>query len=229
MTRAASRSAADLPADGDESLTARAYRIIERSLIVGGLRPGDVLSEPALMAATGCGRTPVREAIQRLARAHLLTIVPYHGAFVAPVDPRTQMKVLEMRRELDPVVAAAACRRVDAAARRRLHGLAARLRRGLADGDNLVVVEVDGEFKRLLLRLCGNPHLARTMEPVYAVARRFYFSTVVEPDLEVGRRHIAHIERVAGGDPAAAAAAASDFVAAIDALTRAAMMTSALR
>ena len=210
----------------DENLTARAYRIIERSIIVGELQPGAVLSEPELMAATGCGRTPVREAIQRLARSHLLTIVPYHGAFVAPVDPRIQMKILEMRRELDPVVAAAAAARADATVKRRLAQLASKLTQGLTEGDNLVVVEVDGEFKTLLMRASGNPHLARTLEPIYAVARRFYFSAVATPNREVGRRHIAYIESVASGDPKAAAAAAHAFVSAIEALTRSLMMAA---
>lgn len=209
-----------------ESLAARAYRLIERAIVVGDLRPGAVLSEPRLIALTACGRTPVREAVQRLARNHLLSIVPYHGAFVAPIDPRIQMKVLEMRRELDPVVAAAACRGLDDADRAHLRALAVTLRKGLAQGDNRVVVEVDGAFKTVVMRACGNPHLARTLEPIYAVARRYYFSAVQTPNLEVGGRHLDYIEQVAGGTPAAAAAAAAAFVAAIDALTRAVMLAA---
>jgi len=217
-------SAGPPPAAGEEPLSDRAYRIIERRIIVGALAPGAVLSEPELMASTGCGRTPVREAIQRLARNHLLRIVPYHGAFVAPVDPRTQMKVLEMRRELDPVVAAAAAVRADPETRRSLRQLSGRLARGVASGDNMVVVEVDGAFKTLVMRSCGNPHLVRTLEPIYAVARRFYFNAVATPNREVGRRHIAYIDAVADGVPGSAANAAAAFVAAIADLTRGLML-----
>src|SRR5271154_1043638 len=53
-------------AAGAESLTERAYRAIEEQIVTLQLKPGDVLSEQMLSATFGFGRTPVREALQRL-------------------------------------------------------------------------------------------------------------------------------------------------------------------
>jgi DNA-binding GntR family transcriptional regulator len=200
--------------------TDAAYEAIERSIVLGELKPGGFLSEPDLIRRTGFGRTPVREALQRLAGTHLVTIVPRRGAFVSQLDALAQLPLIEMRRELDPVVAAAAAGRADVASRQRMTALVAPLRAALATGDNATVVEVDATFKRLVLAACGNPFLARALAPVYAAARRFYFAIAVQPSPAVTARHVALIEAVAAGDGRKAAAAATAFLAEIERLTR---------
>ena len=84
-----------------ETLTEQAYRLIEEQVVTLRLKPGDVLSEQMLSATFKIGRTPIREALQRLAREGLVTILPRKGILVSDINPRTQLLVLEVRRELE--------------------------------------------------------------------------------------------------------------------------------
>ncbi|MFZ0100934.1 MAG: GntR family transcriptional regulator, partial [Pseudolabrys sp.] len=63
----------------NETLTEQAYRLIEEQIVTLRLKPGDVLSEQMLSATFDIGRTPIREALQRLAREGLITVLPRKG------------------------------------------------------------------------------------------------------------------------------------------------------
>ncbi|MCP4204518.1 MAG: GntR family transcriptional regulator [bacterium] len=52
------------------------------------LRPGSKLDEAAIVKSLGVSRTPVREAIVRLASEQLVTLLPNRGAQVAPLERR---------------------------------------------------------------------------------------------------------------------------------------------
>ena len=84
-----------------ETLTEQAYRLIEEQIVTLRLKPGDVLSEQMLSAMFKIGRTPIREALQRLAREGLITILPRKGILVSDINPRNQLLVLEVRREIE--------------------------------------------------------------------------------------------------------------------------------
>jgi DNA-binding GntR family transcriptional regulator len=84
-----------------ETLTEQAYRLIEEQIVTLRLKPGDVLSEQMMSAMFKIGRTPIREALQRLAREGLITILPRKGILVSDINPRNQLLVLEVRREIE--------------------------------------------------------------------------------------------------------------------------------
>ena len=65
------------------SLSARAYQQIRRMIIRLELAPGDVVREDELQRQLGIGRTPIREALQRLAREQFVTVMPRRGMFVS--------------------------------------------------------------------------------------------------------------------------------------------------
>jgi len=79
-----------------ESLTEQAYRVIEEQIVTLRLKPGDVLSEQFLCVSTKFGRTPIREALQRLSREGLITILPRKGVLVSDINPRSQLLLLEV-------------------------------------------------------------------------------------------------------------------------------------
>ena len=118
------RSAKGRAASG-ETLTEQAYRAIEEQIVTLRLKPGEVLSEQMLSATFEIGRTPIREALQRLAREGLVTILPRKGILVSDINPRNQLLVLEVRRELERLLSRAGAERAtDGAAR----AVSARLR-----------------------------------------------------------------------------------------------------
>jgi DNA-binding GntR family transcriptional regulator len=92
-------------AEGSRSLTDQAYRRIEELIVTLRLQPGEVLSESALSAMLGIGRTPIREAIQRLAGEGLVTVLPRKGLLVSDINPRRQLLLLELRREIERLLA----------------------------------------------------------------------------------------------------------------------------
>ena len=70
-----------------ETLTEQAYRQLEEQIVTLRLKPGEFLSEYALAEGLAIGRTPIREALQRLAREGLVTILPRKGILVSETDP----------------------------------------------------------------------------------------------------------------------------------------------
>ena len=122
-----------------ETLTDLAYRKLEEEIVTLRIAPGTVVSEAILSRRLGVGRTPVREALQRLAREWLVVIMPRRGIVVSEIDPVRQLRLLEARREIERFLARSAARRATAAAAqpvrrdRRRHG-----RRGAARGRDRV-------------------------------------------------------------------------------------------
>ena len=94
-----------------EMLTDRAYRLLEEEIVTLALAPGAVVSEAILSNRLGVGRTPIREALQRLAREHLVQILPRRGVIVSEIDVVKQLRLIETRRELERLLARSAARR----------------------------------------------------------------------------------------------------------------------
>lgn len=87
-----------------DSLAHRAYRLLEEKLVTLALPPGSMVSEGELIEMTGFGRTPVREAIQRLAHQEFFDIVPRRGLLVTPVTHSNMLHILEARRPLERLI-----------------------------------------------------------------------------------------------------------------------------
>ncbi|MFT6293427.1 MAG: DNA-binding GntR family transcriptional regulator, partial [Ilumatobacter sp.] len=68
------------------SLAERAYDEIRRLIIRLDLAPGDVVREADLQVTLDMSRTPIREALQRLARDHFVTVIPRRGMFVSAIE-----------------------------------------------------------------------------------------------------------------------------------------------
>src|SRR3546814_801032 len=95
----------------ESSLTEQAYTALEEMIITLQLAPGSAVSEAGLSELLGIGRTPIREALQRLARERLITILPQRGVLVSEINVGTQLRLLEVRRELERLIARCAARR----------------------------------------------------------------------------------------------------------------------
>src|SRR5260370_40270081 len=90
---------------GDVTLTDKAYAQIEELIVTLQLPPGTVLSELVLADRLGIGRTPIREALQRLSRDRRVNILPRRGVLVSQIDLRSQLRLLEVGRPLARVMA----------------------------------------------------------------------------------------------------------------------------
>jgi DNA-binding GntR family transcriptional regulator len=91
-------SVVDLAAD-------RAYLAIRGLIVSLALPPAAVIDERELMQRLGLGRTPVREALRRLAQEQLVEVFPRRGMFVTNVDVRDLARISEVRLALEPEAA----------------------------------------------------------------------------------------------------------------------------
>ena len=191
------------------SLSEQAFAALEEMIVTLQLAPGTLWSEAALSEMLGIGRTPVREAVQRLAEDHLVVIMRRHGIRIAEVNEQEQLLVLETRRELERLIATRAARRAGAGDKQALSSMAQAL---LAAGEAGDVVEMLRQYfaaKRFMARCAGNRFSEQAIAPLYILSRRFYFSHHQELDnlVEVARLHAELLRAIASGDEHEAAAA----------------------
>lgn len=202
-----------------ESLAEQAYRKLEEQIVTLELAPGAQLTEGSLGARLGLGRTPVREALKRLATEHLVQISPRRGVVVAEVNVEQQLMVLEVRRELERLIAGRAAARATPAERRRLSDMALAMERAGAKDDWLAFLRLDREFNLFVAQCAHNQYAASAIAPLHALSRRFWCMHYRETgDLPFSAGAHADIMRaVAAGDAAGAERAADrliDFAAA---------------
>jgi DNA-binding GntR family transcriptional regulator len=171
--RPASRSVAAAPPKG--SLTEQAYAMIEEAIVTLRIAPGSAVSEQALSEMTGIGRTPVREAIQRLAREHLVQVLPQRGLLVSPIDVSKQLRLLETRREIERLVCRSAARRATDVQKKRFAELAAEFMRASAGNDDVTFIRADREFNELCLAAARNEFAEGAMRMLHGLSRRFWY------------------------------------------------------
>lgn len=227
MSQATRRKARSLGEDTtdltDETLTDRAYRAIEEQIVTLKLAPGAVISEAMLSKRLKIGRTPIREAIQRLARERLMVIMPRRGIMVSEVNIQTQLRLLEVRRELERLIARGAAKRATEAERIRFAAIAAGMEKAGHGNDETVFMRLDREFNLLGLQAARNEFAAGAMVLMQGLSRRFWYIHYKEAaDLPLAARLHADIARaIAGGDKEGAAKASDRLMDYIEAFTRA--------
>lgn len=159
----------------DESQSQYAYRAIEEMIVTLALPPGSRISEKSLSAELGIGRTPVREALQRLAYERTIKVQPRSGALVSEIDIAEHFKLIEVRRELERILIGRAARLAEPAARHRLLELAERFEDAAQQEDDSIFIPTDAEFNALVAETARNDYAAAAMRPLQAQTRRFWY------------------------------------------------------
>jgi DNA-binding GntR family transcriptional regulator len=196
------------PAGGAPNLSDQAYKALEELLVTAQLEPGSIWSEPALSELTGFGRSPVREALQRLTSDHLVVPLRRHGFRITEVQVEEQLLVLEARRELERLVSIFAARRASVSEREIHLEVAQQLRRAGKDHDALLYLRLHFALKRFTAASARNPFIASALSPLHAVSRRFFYVHRERfGDLtEVAGLHADLAESIGRGDEGSAAA-----------------------
>lgn len=205
-----------------ETLTEQAYRVIEEQIVTLRLKPGDVLSEQMLSATFKIGRTPIREALQRLAREGLITILPRKGILVSDINPRSQLLVLEVRREIERLLCRAGAERANKEQRDELQAIAQGMDRAGKANDDIAFMRLDGELNRLMIEAAHNDYAARSMKLLQGLSRRFWYTHYREAaDLPLcARLHAVQARAIAQGDGEAAARASDKLMDYVENFTR---------
>lgn len=192
-----------------EPAAAKAYRALERMIVTLELPPGSVATEGVLIERLGLGRTPVREAIQRLAWEGLVEVRPRSGLAIAPLHPGDWLRVIDARRGVEILLARSAARYVTRDAAARFHDAALGMQKAVVAGDVIGFLEADKALDEALALAAENPFAARVAAPLQTHSRRFWFRYKADTGLaEAAERHVALIRSILEGDEKAAAAEA---------------------
>jgi len=193
------------------SLTDRAYRDLEEMIVTLTLPPGSAVSETALSQSLGIGRTPIREALQRLARERLVTILPRRGIIVSEINVKSQLRLLEVRREVERLVARSAARRSSAEERARFLELARDFEKSARTNDDVTFMRVDREFNEFSVKAARNEFAAGAMSLMHSLSRRFWYIHYKQAaDMPLTAKLHADIARAIGAGNEAAAGKAMD-------------------
>ena len=207
---------------GDVTLTDKAYAQIEEQIVTLQLPPGTVLSELVLADRLGIGRTPIREALHRLSRDGLVNILPRRGVLVSEIDLRSQLRLLEVRRELERLMARGAAERATEEERAQFAEIAKGMQRASDKQDDISFMRLDQQMNNLISLSARNEFASRSMGLMHGLSRRFWYQHYKEAaDLPLcARLHAAVAGAIAERDPDRAAAASDRLIEYIESFAR---------
>jgi DNA-binding GntR family transcriptional regulator len=184
------------------SLADKAYHEIRGLIVSLELAPGAVIDERELIERLEIGRTPVREALRRLAHERLVEVYPRRGMFVTGVDVRELARLSEVRELLEPEAARLAAERATDTDREQLGLLLTEL-----DAGGSELMDLDERIHRAVYRAAHNDLLEATLEQYYVLALRIWSMALGSAhsnrahDLEEAvEAHRALLEAIQAGD-----------------------------
>ncbi|WP_420452577.1 GntR family transcriptional regulator [Ilumatobacter sp.] len=202
------------------SMAERAFDEIRRMIIRLDLAPGDVVREADLQEALGIGRTPIREALQRLARDHFVNVIPRRGMFVGAIDVSELSTLYETRAVMEPYVARLATVRGTAADWDEMAEVLAETQRaGIAPVE---LIELDRRCHEIIWSSAGNRFLTDTLDTLYAQSDRLwhmYLADVADMDHAV-EEHESILLALRAGDADRVAELVAGHVRSFDAQVR---------
>jgi len=198
------------------NLSDLAYDRLEDMIVSCALRPGRFLALQDLQEMTGVGRTPIHQAVSRLAADTLILIRPRHGLQIAPIDLARERTLLHLRRDMERFVVRLATERSGASQRNQFLHIARLLRtkaRGLPISE---FNRLDRRIDDLMIAAAGEPFLESTLRPLHTFSRRigWIYHSRVRTDEGLGQTLLSHLAIL----DAVAASRVKDAVAASDRL-----------
>lgn len=185
---------------------------LREAILDGALAPSIWLREDELAETFAVSRTPVREALRRLADEGLAVKTVHHGTVVAPLSLEDIIALYVVRENLEGLAARLAATRSSSHIVDRLQAIHAHMCATATDEDSTTkLAQQNLEFHRVLRQAAGNPYLERFLTQVEHAVRRLPGSTYAQPGRteEMLQEHAAIIDAVAEGDAAAAEQSAS--------------------
>jgi DNA-binding GntR family transcriptional regulator len=175
-------------------------RILER-IVSLEMAPGSVVNEARLREELKIGRTPIREALQRLARENLVRSIPHRGTFVTDVNITDLARITEVRVVIESHAARLAAEKLAAADREAMKELLQLVHRGYVT-DQRDLMQLDQRIHRTIYRAARNPFLEATLERYFNLSLRLWYLVI---DREVRLReaveeHVELLQAILAGD-----------------------------
>jgi DNA-binding GntR family transcriptional regulator len=183
------------------SQSEEAYLRIRERIVSLDMPPGSVVNEGRLREELKIGRTPIREALQRLARESLVRSIPHRGTFVTDVNITDLARITEVRVVLEGHAARLAAERLTTADRDSFARLLERLEER-PSLDQRQLMRLDQEIHREIYHAARNPFLESTLERYFNLSLRLWYLVL---DRQVGLReaveeHVELLRAILAGD-----------------------------
>ncbi len=154
------------------SLADRVFDRLERDIISGAYKKGEILTELRLVEELGVSRTPIREALRRLGQEHLIRETP-KGSVVLGITKRDLEDILMMRVRVEGLVAYyAAQNRTEEQLEEMRHVLELQ-EYYVSKGDSAHIVEMDIQFHNLLFVMADHQMLTDALQPMLRRIMKF--------------------------------------------------------
>lgn len=203
------------------TLAERAYRKIEEMLVTLELPPGSSFTEGDISTKLSIGRTPVREALQRLVTDRLVTSLPRRGLVVVEINISEQLMILETRRVLDSLIASRAARRATESQRSALKKSGELILQAAAQNALQEYMRLDHESDELMEQASQNYYAIRACRPLHIHCRRFWYKYHQNSDLkEMASLHADVFNAVAAANEKSAVETSEKLVAHLMQLNR---------
>lgn len=161
--------------DRDSLLSEQAYQRIKRMIVSLQLEPGATVRELALVDQLGIGRTPIREALQRLSLEQLIEIIPRQGIFVTQIAVTDLQHLFEVRIPLEKLAARLAASRGREANWRAMEEVLEAIAPTTGNLGNETLIQVDEQCHHLMYKASGNEYLERAATTLYSSSLRLWY------------------------------------------------------
>jgi len=199
---------------GEGSASNAAYCRLKRMIVTAELPPGTSLSEPALVARLGIGRTPVREALRQLADERLIVIFPRRGLVVAQLGLADVQQLFEARLVVEGQTARLAALRADENGVVSLASLNAAVHDAERDGSFASFLDVDQRLHRDIARIAHHAFLAEAADRILTLTAWLWHAHMARHGIEPSdfASHDRIVAAIGGRDPEAAQAAMVEHI-----------------
>jgi DNA-binding GntR family transcriptional regulator len=174
------------------SQSEEAYQRILERIVSLEMPPGSVVNEARLREELKIGRTPIREALQRLARENFVRSIPHRGTFVTDVNITDLARITEVRVVLEAHAARLAAEKLTATDREAIGELLARFRRGQVT-DQQGLMQLDQQIHRTIYRAARNGFLEATLERYFNLSLRLWY-LVLDREIRLREAVDEHVE-----------------------------------
>ncbi|HXO08585.1 MAG TPA: GntR family transcriptional regulator [Solirubrobacteraceae bacterium] len=161
-----------------ELLADRAYSELRDRIVTLRIAPGAPIDEDALGGELEIGRTPVREAIKRLALENLVTVFPRRGTFASEINITDLADISDVRTQLEGHAAYRATQRITPAQQEELEVLLDELADSQGSDDVDALMSLDARVHRFVHRCAGNPYLEETLGRYLNLSLRIWYLVV---------------------------------------------------
>jgi DNA-binding GntR family transcriptional regulator len=187
------------------------------------LAPGAVIREDELQDRLGLGRTPIREALQRLVRDQFVTVIPRRGMYVSNIDVGELATLYETRAIIEPYAARLACVRGTAAHWQRMRTVLDAAHVPGTPGGTLI--EHDSECHEIVWEAADNRFLTDTLDMLYAQSDRLWHMYLADVNdmADAVSEHTEMLDALRAGDADRAAELVEAHVRSFDEQIRAAV------